>query len=225
MARPLQRISSLSESQWGLVTLRQAQGVGVGWSSVAQLTRDGRLERVAHGVYRVRGSGEPDHQDLRAAWLQLDPDRPAWERLTDRDVAVVSHVSAAAMHGVGVLRPDVHEFTLPARRQTRRSDVRLHRGRMPRDRWAVLRGLPVQTPGWMLGDLLADHVDPSNVAEIAAEVLDRGYDDPRAVADSLAPHASRFDLPRGDGAALLDHLLRLAGHGFRDDPARSARGA
>jgi hypothetical protein len=37
-----------------------------------------RLDRVAYGVYRLAGSPTPDHLQLRAAWLQLAPDVPAW---------------------------------------------------------------------------------------------------------------------------------------------------
>ena len=110
--RPLQCLRDIAEGQWGLVTLRQANGAGVGWRSVARLAEAGLIERVAHGVYRIRGSDEADHLDLRAAWLQLDPGRAAWERLDDPDVAVVSHASAAALYGVGDFRADVHEFTL-----------------------------------------------------------------------------------------------------------------
>ena len=39
------------------------------------------MERIAHGVYRLRGSADPGHLSLRAVWLQLDPATPAWERL------------------------------------------------------------------------------------------------------------------------------------------------
>jgi hypothetical protein len=162
---------------------------------------------VAHGVYRVRGGAEPDHLGLRAAWLQLDPARPAWERLNDPDVAVVSHVSAASLYGVGDLRADTHEFTLPQRRQTRRPDVRLHRGRVAPSQRVLQGGLPTTTAGWMVGDLLADNVDADAVAQIAAEVLDRGLDYPRVVAESLAPHAQRFRLPKSDGVAVLNSLL------------------
>jgi hypothetical protein len=206
-----------------LVTRRQAQRAGLAWSSLAQLVKDRRLERVAHGVYRVRGGGEPDHLALRAAWLQLDPDKFAWERFSDPDVAVVSHASSAAMYDVGDLRADVHEFTLPRRRQTRRSDVRLHYGRMPPERWIILRGLPVLRAGWMIGELLADHVEPSTVAEITAEVLDHVYDYPQVVAESLGPYASRFGLPRGDGVALLDHFLGLVDYRDRGEMLEMAR--
>jgi predicted transcriptional regulator of viral defense system len=204
----LQRIRDVAEGQWGLVTLQQARAAGVGWSGVTRLVKAGLLERVAHGVYRVRGAAEPDHLGLRAAWLQLDPGRPAWERLDDRDLAVVSHASAASLYGVGDLRADIHEFTLPGRRQTRRADVRIHRGRIAYEQRLLLRGLPVTRAGRMIGDLLDDHVDPGSVAQITVEVLERTLDHPGVVAKCLGPYASRFGFGQGDGAALLDDLLR-----------------
>ena len=208
----MQRLLGIAEDQWSLITRRQAQTAGVGNTSLARLVEDGRLERVAHGVYRVRGAGQPGHLGLRAAWLQLQPETPVWARLGDPDVAVVSHASAASLYGVGDLRADVHEFTLPLRRQSRRRDVRLHRGSVPAGDAIVLRGLPVTRAGRMIGDLLADHVEPNAVGQIAAEVIDGVLDYPSEIAEQIAPHAASFGLPRGDGVALLDRLLALAGH-------------
>lgn len=71
------------------------------------------LERVAHGVYRLTTAPIPDHMELRAAWLQLAPDIPAWERTSAQ--GVVSHRSAAALYGLGHLPADRHEFTIPNR--------------------------------------------------------------------------------------------------------------
>ena len=225
MAQPFQRLTSISDDQWGLLTRRQAASAGVAASSLAELIKDGRLDRVAHGVYRVRGGGGPDHIALRAAWLQLDPDKLASQRFDDPEVAVVSHASAAAMYGVGDLRGDVHEFTLPSRRQSRRSDVRLHRGRVPSDRWSLLRGLPVLRAGRMVGDLVGDNIDPTSVAQITTEVLDQLLDYPRVIAESLAPHAARFGLPRDDGVALLDHLLTAVNYARREEAITRAREA
>lgn len=209
--RPIQRLSDIAEDQWGLVTRRQAGQEGVGHTSLTRLTADGRLERVAHGVYRVRGAGEPDHIGLRAAWLQLAPETPAWARLDDPDDVVVSHASAASLHRVGDLRADVHEFTLARRRQTRRRDVRLHRGEVPATDRIVLSGLPVTRPARTIADLLAAHVEPGVVGRIAAEVLGGGLDGAADLADHIAPYAARFGLPRGDGRATLEYLLALAG--------------
>ena len=179
---------------------------------------------MAHGVYRVRGAAEPDHLGLRAAWLQLDPGRPAWERLDDRDLAVVSHASAASLYGVGDLRADVHEFTMPRRRQTRRADVRIHRGQIADEQRLLLHGLPVTRAGRMIGDLLGDHVDPDSVAQITVEVLDRVLDHPDVVAECVGPYAGRFGFARGDGVALLDDLLRRADQRDRATLARERPG-
>lgn len=220
--RPYQRIRDIAEPQWGLFTLRQANAEGVGWRSVARLAEDGRIERVAHGIYRVRGGAAPDHLELRAAWLQLDPARPAWERLDDRDVAVVSHVSAASLYGLGDLRADVHEFTIPRRYQTRRPDVRLHRGRVPDSRRVLVGGLPTTGAAWTVGDLIADNVDPDAVAQVTAEILDRGLAHPRDLAEALAPSAHKFGLPKEDGLGLLNDLLARVQYPRRGDVVEEA---
>lgn len=135
-------------------------------------------------MYRLRGSVDPGHLSLRAAWLQLDPATPAWERLDRPEQALISHSSAAVLHDVGDLRADTHEFTLPVRRQTRRRDVRLHRGQVPDEDWLILHGLPMTRAGRMVADLLADHHEPEAVAQIVREVLDQVYDYPRVVAEA-----------------------------------------
>lgn len=211
MPSPLARLRDIAEEQWGLFTLQQARTADVAWRSLTRLVDGGLLERVAHGIYRVRGTPEPDHLDLRAAWLQLDPGRPAWQRLDDLELAVVSHTSAASLYRLGDLRADVHEFTIPHRRQTRRPDVRLHRGQVPPEQRILMGGLPMTRAGWMIGQLLGDHVDPDAVAQITREALERVIDYPRDVAASLAPYAQRFGYPRGNGVALLDEFLRRAG--------------
>jgi predicted transcriptional regulator of viral defense system len=220
--RPIQRISEIAEGQWGLITRRQAQEAGVAHTSLARLTGDGRLERVAHGVYRIRGSGEPELLALRAAWLQLAPETFAWARLDDPGDAVVSHASAASLFRVGDLRADVHEFTLPRRRQTRRRDVRLHRDEVPVADRIVISGLPVTRAARLLVDLLADHVEPGVVGRIAAEVIDGGLEGAAEVAERITPYAARFGLPRGDGHATLDHLLAFAGSPGRVAPTPGA---
>ena len=102
MSRPsvLPRLQEVAQEQWGLLTRRQIENEGIGSTSLERLTAEGGiLERVANGVYRVIAAPIPDHLDLRAAWLQLAPDLPAWERTADQ--GVVSHRSAAAVYALG----------------------------------------------------------------------------------------------------------------------------
>lgn len=202
-------LADLAEDQWGLVTRRQAQAAGLAWTTLARLSSDrAALERVAHGVYRLRGSPPPDHLELRAAWMQLAPSTPVWERAPEQ--GVVSHRSAAGVYGLGDLTAERHEFILPTRRQSRRSDVRLHRGRLDPGEWINLAGLLVTRPSRIAADLLADGEEPDAVAPMIAQTLRQATDYPGTVADAIAPLAARFGLRKHDGLGLLRWLLELA---------------
>lgn len=160
-------------------------------------------------MYRLTAAPPPDHLELRAAWLRLAPQVPAWERTPAQ--GIVSHRSAAALYGLGQLPADRHDFTLATRRQSRRADVRLHRRQLNSREWTTLRGLFVTRPARIGADLLLDREDPESVAQVVADSIRGGYDYPTTFADALAPHAAKFGLRRGDGVALLRWLLDLAG--------------
>lgn len=203
----LRRLAQVAEDQWGLISRRQAADAGIPPTTLKRLIREGALVRVASAVYRLAGVPIPDQMDLRAAWLQLAPEVPAWERTPDD--GVVSHRSAAALFGLGHLPADQHEFTLPVRRQSRRPDVRLHRGSV--DASVNLRGLPVTPPSMIVDNLLSEREDPTAIGHIVADAIRLGYGDPGALADAVAPHATKFGLRSGDGVTLLAWLLDLVG--------------
>lgn len=212
MPRPstVSRLADIAADQWGLVTRRQAVRAGVPRATLDRLAAHGDLlERVAHGVYRLTTAPSPDSLELRAAWLQLAPDVPAWERTPDQ--GVVSHRSAAALYGLGHLPADTQDFTVAARKQSRRSDVRLHHRRLAPGDWTTIRGLFVTRPARIASDLLVDDEDPEAVAHVIADAIRGIHDYPGTFADALAPQATRFGLRRGDGLALLRWLLDLVG--------------
>jgi len=209
-ASTISRLTAPAAEQWGLVTRRQAEREGVPRATLDRFLGDENLvERVTQGVYRLKVAPTPDHLALRAAWLQLAPDVPAWERQPEQ--GVVSHRSAASVYGIGDLPADRHEFTLPARRQSRRPDVRLHQRQLKDGEWIWLRGLPVTRPARIAHDLLRDDEGPEAVAQITADAIRAVYDYPGTFAEALAPHAARFGLRRGDGLALMRWLLDLVG--------------
>ncbi len=207
--RTLGKLAGIAEDQWGFVTRRQADGAGVSPATLQRLSNDGVLEREAPGVYHLAGAPIPDHAPLRAAWLQLAPETPAWQRRPEQ--GIVSHRSAAALYGLGHLPADVHEFILPTRRQVRRPDVRIHRGTLGEVEWIILRGLPVTRPSRIASDLLRDGEEPEAVAHVVTDAIRGVFDYPGTFADTLAPHATRFGLRRGDGVAVLRWLLDLVG--------------
>jgi hypothetical protein len=204
------KLGQVAEDQWGFVTRRQAEKAGVSPATLQRLSADGSvLERVGHGVYHLAGAPTPDHLPLRAAWLQLAPETLAWQRKPAQ--GVVSHRSAAALYGLGHLPADVHEFTLPKRRQVRRPDVRIHQRKLGDDEWITLRGLPVTHPPRIAADLLADWEDLEAVGHVIVDAL-RGVNDYAGTfVETLRPHAAQLGLRRGDGVAVLRWLLDLVG--------------
>jgi hypothetical protein len=216
------RLATIAEDQWGLLTRRQAQRAGIPRATLDRLTAEGTvLVRIAHGVYRLAGAPTPDHLELRAAWLQLAPGTPAWER--EPNQGVISHRSAASVYGIGHLPADRHEFTVPARKQSRRPDVRIHHRDVQQGGWVQLRGLLVTRPSRIAADLLRDQEDPEAVAQVTADAIRAGYDEAATFADALAPHALRFGLRRRDGLALLGWLLDLVGDPVTSTWMREAR--
>lgn len=209
-APTINRLAPIAADQWGMITRSQAERAGVPHATFDRLVDDEDLvERVAHGVYRLKLAPPPDHLMLRAAWLQLAPATPAWERRPEQ--GVVSHRSATALYAIGDLPADQHEFTLPTRRQSRRPDVRLHRRQFADREWIWLRGLPVTLPSRIVDDLLRDDEGPEAIAQITADAIRALYDSPGAFAEALGGHAARFGLRRSDGLAMLGWLLDLVG--------------
>ncbi|MGO8961137.1 MAG: type IV toxin-antitoxin system AbiEi family antitoxin domain-containing protein [Streptosporangiaceae bacterium] len=211
------RLQELTQEQWGLVTRQQVREAGIGTTTLERMIAPGgSLDRVATGVYRLVVAPIPDHLDLRAAWLQLAPGVPAWERTAEQ--GIVSHRSAAAVYGLAHFPADRHEFTVPKRKQTGRPDVRIHLRLIEDRERAILRGLPVTRPSRIASDLLWDHEDPEGIAQLIADAIRLAYEDPGTFADSLAPHAARFGLPKGAGLELLGWFLDLA-----NDPQKERR--
>jgi hypothetical protein len=205
-------VVDLAEGQWGLLTAAQARLSGVSRVQLTRLVDAGFLVRLAHGVYALRGAAGIEHLELRAAWLGLEPERMAADRLRNlADGAVVSHASAARLHQLGDLEADRYEFTLGERKQSRRSDLRLHRGALRADDVVVVAGLPVMKPERVVVDLLADHHDGDHVARVLAGAVASRSIDLKLLAPRLEPFAARFGFPAGAGERVLDHLLELGG--------------
>lgn len=194
-----------------MVTAAQASQVGVSAQAVSRLASSGQLERLAHGVYRLAGNPPHRHDELRAAWLAFDPRRNLADRIAANQVEVVSHQSAAVMHELGDVNADVLEFTAVVRRQTRRPDVRIHRGTVSRDDWTLVDGLPVTTPLRTITDLASARLDRGHLAGVVRDsILDHAVPIGAAAA-ALGPYAHEYGAVAGDGRGLIQLMLRQAG--------------
>ena len=109
-------LEHLLRRQAGVVTLRQAVGLGMSQQTVHRRARDGAWQRLYPAVYLVGGHRLTDEARVRAAWL--------WAG----DSAAVSGPAAAFWHGMLDRAPQEVELTVPGRCRPRTPDgVRVRR--------------------------------------------------------------------------------------------------
>jgi predicted transcriptional regulator of viral defense system len=207
-------IADLAGEQWGLVTTAQATVAGISGPTMSRLAREGVLQRLGHGVYKIAGSGYDPRDELRAAWLMLSPKQTASERLAQEPIdAVVSHRSAARLHELGDLEADLFEFTVTGRKQSRRRDVRIHvrKTSLPSDAWSLTGGLPVTTVITTIEDLAASHTDGGHLAGVVRDAIATAVVDLDRLSEVLRPYAHRYGAPLGDGQTLIRRFLAEAG--------------
>ena len=204
-------LEKLAAGQWGLFTTAQARARGVSRANLSHRERDGRLERLAHGVYRLGGVPVAPLDDLRAAWMSTEPMVLAWERASTPRV-VVGGAAAAAVHECGDINPVPYRLITSERRQTQRTDIVYSRRRLDSRDVVVIGGLPVTSIERTVADLVDEIGDLSLVGDVLADAT-RGERviDLEHLGLLLTPFAARYGHPRGDGPALLEQLRRSAG--------------
>ena len=210
----LRRVAEIAGEQWGLITAAQATVAGTSSQSMVRWANDGALIRVTRGVYKVAGSSYDPLDDLRAAWLMLDPRRTATERIETGPIdAVVSHQSAARIHQLGDLAADLHEFTVRGRKQPRRSDVRIHTRsqQLKEESWVLVAGLPVTSVLTTIADLAVSRTDGGHLAGVVRDAIATATVDIDSLSTALRSSAHHYGAPLGDGEALIRRFLNEAG--------------
>jgi hypothetical protein len=108
-------IVALAERQHGLITLPQLQLLGLGKAAVAKRAKEGRLHRVHRGVYAVGRPALTQRGHWLAAVLACGPK------------AVLSHRSAAALHGIRRDNRAKTDVTLASPSARPRPGIEVHR--------------------------------------------------------------------------------------------------
>jgi predicted transcriptional regulator of viral defense system len=182
-------IVGLAERQYGLITLHQLQLHGLGRAAVARRAKEGRLHRVHRGVYAV---GRP-HLTQRGHWLAAV--------LACGPKAVLSHRSAAALHGISRDNRAKTDITLSSPSARPRAGIEVHRSSTlrPSD-ITVVGGIPCTTVARTLVDL-GDVEGHRAVEQAVNRAEGRRMFDGRAVHEALARAGPRR------GAGVLRSVL------------------
>lgn len=105
---------------------------------------------------------------------------------------MVSHESAARIHGIGRVIPAQYTFSTPGAKQSRQTGVRIRTGRrVPETQLASVDGLP-------------EHSVVRTVADLAESKVERGY-----LADIVVDALRKEGVRIGDLATQLDPFVDL----------------
>lgn len=106
----LERMREVALDQHGFVTTAQALEEGISHAELSTMVARDRLERAAHGVYRVPQVPETEHDQYQLAVL--------W---TGAPETCLSHDTALEAWGITDINPDRIHVTVDRRRRLRRS--------------------------------------------------------------------------------------------------------
>lgn len=141
----------LAEQNDGLVTAAQARALGVADSVLARLTRRGKLERVARGVYRIPYFPANPLSQYREAIL--------WVRASHGPEQVaLSHETALGVYGISDVNPARVHLTVPKQARLRRQKPKwivIHRGNLASSDVTTHEDLPVTTVAKSVMDMMA----------------------------------------------------------------------
>lgn len=183
------RLAAVSARQFGVFGSLQASECGISEDALYRASRAGRLVRVRSGIYRDPSAPPSWKQELM------------WAQLWAGKLAVLSHRSAAALHGLWGFDPGPVELTAPIARRAPKGVV-VHRGQLV-GADVVTRGpLRVSSPTRTLVEIAA--VSGEEVAEIALDcALHKGL-------TSIPYLMARLRADGTNGRKGASRLLRLA---------------
>jgi predicted transcriptional regulator of viral defense system len=158
MADTMQRLYDLADEHAGYFTAGQAVAAGVSHRALSGRTRRGHLEKVRHGIYRLRDYPSHRFEDIAVATLWAGPDSAA------------SHETALGIHGVSDAMPARIHVTVPRTFRGQQQGVAIHRAALPETDREIRDGIPVTTLARTLSDIAATS-DPSLVRQAIGDAI------------------------------------------------------
>lgn len=194
----IKALNSASAYQRGLFTTSQAKSLGVDRWALSRLERQGAIERLAKGVYRMGGAPSIREEDVMATWLSLDPGRKPGAPPDPQSTPVASGVTAAWLHGLGEVGPEPLEFCCAERRQTKREGLRLRKRALDPSEITLAGGVPATSAARTILDLVDEGEDLSLVANVLRDALAAGtVPDIQCLASKLDERTVAAGLPKG----------------------------
>lgn len=152
----------VAEAQAGWFTAKQALGSGYSYPAQAYHASHGNWIRMDRGIYRLNAWPAADREDL-VRWT-----------LWSRERGVISHDTAASIHGLGDLNPAQIHMTVPKGFRASASGVVLHRGVLSDADVERHAGYRITTPVRSILDVAALGIEEERLMAVISDALRRG---------------------------------------------------
>lgn len=166
----IDRIVEVAAEQRGLVTPADAEAAGVNPVELRKMAARGRLERVAHGVYRIRAFPHRPNDELMVAVL--------W---TGKRGAIAGQ-TALGLHELCDVNPRRIDLAVPTGYRPRKAGGEqyriIHANLRPRD-IDLVEDIPAVVPTVAIEQAIAAHLDPRLVDQAIATGRRLGHLDVR----------------------------------------------
>jgi very-short-patch-repair endonuclease len=193
---PIDRaIAALADRQHGVVARWQLLAMGLGAGAIEHRLRTGRLFMLHKGVYVVGRQSLTPRGYWMGAVLAAGPG------------AVLSHRSAAALHGIRQSNQVKIDVTIPKGHRSDRPTIRIHSSTFDPEDIATVDGIPVTSVARTILDL-AGVLDTDPLLRVVEEADRREKFDLRAMERVMARR------PRARGRVKLREILA----DYRDAP-------
>ncbi|WP_158539709.1 type IV toxin-antitoxin system AbiEi family antitoxin domain-containing protein [Gordonibacter sp. 28C] len=204
----IKKLNSISAYQKGLFTSAQAKRLGVERYVLSRLEKDGSIERVVRGVYRMGGAPSLREEEVIAVWLSLDPGREPGTPTDAARVPVATGATSAWLQQLGEIGPTPMEFCTVERKQTQRDGLTVRKRAIGSEDIVYASGILATSPARTVLDLIDCGEDLSLVASVLRDALERGLvADVGKLAEEVDLRGRKAGIPKGES------LYRLLAEG------------
>ena len=169
----------IAERQGGYFATGQAWGAGFARDLLSYHAKSGKLERIAHGIYRLRRFPASPYEDLFVALLRTGPR------------SVISHESALGVYDLTDALPTQVHVTVPRTASRRREGIRLHTKAIDSSEITTRDGLAVTTVPRTIADVAAAGLAEEFVIQAVHQAIDRGLAGPNELRNAREKYGGR----------------------------------
>ena len=165
-------VEKLAGEQHGLFTSAQAVNLGVNRATITRKKQQGAIEQIRYGVYALASAPSDPHQEIRAAWLSLEPSQTAVQRIMNHEGPILCGTVAAEIYEAGVFYTERYDFYSSTRKQSRDEHIRVRLRNLEREDTETVDGMLVVSPTVLVCDFLEEYYDFNDVTTLIRDLVD-----------------------------------------------------